>query len=133
MSFMNHVPSLCLAVLLAGNALPLQAQPEQSRSSAGYSGNDIVLTEISELRALRLLLAALEESRVNLHCLEFATESFDIPDGAKSASWNFAARESHSEECGGDREFIHTRDRYLVKSNGEVFRYDVAEDEYREL
>lgn len=130
MSLRKSTPFLCFSILLVGCSPTTQAQPQQlSSSTESAERGSTTLVEISEDRALRLLVAALQERKIDLACLSFGSES-DAGLGSRAASWEFVAREVHDEKCGGDPETSPVRDRYKVSSNGEVLVYDSAEGEY---
>ena len=130
MSLSKFTHFLCLSILLVGCSPTTQAQPQQLSSSADAAERgSTALVEISEDRALRLLVAALQERKIDIACLNFGSES-DVEPGSKATSWEFVAREVHDEKCGGDPETSPVRDRYKVSSNGEVLVYDSAEGEY---
>jgi len=132
-STIQYIASLSFAVLLAACSPPSQAPSQDSPlASDSPTGSSGTLAEISEERAFTLLTAALKEQQVDLECLSFMTES-DLPADAKSASWVMTARESHRDGCGGDPDTSPMRDRYEVRSNGEVLVYDFSNDEYVEM
>ncbi|MGY0653053.1 hypothetical protein ACW7GZ_14580 [Luteimonas sp. A537] len=133
MSLIKSASFLCSSLLLAGFSPAIQAQSQQLSSGDLAAVNSSALVEISEDRAFTLLTAALKEHQVSdLECLSFGSES-DVPAGSKAASWEFAAREIHNEECGGDPSTSPVRDRYKVSSNGEVSVYDFPSGDYTAL
>jgi hypothetical protein len=89
--------------------------------------------KISEEQALTLLMSELKTHKIpDLDCLAFQNES-RMSAESKTELWEFAARERHNERCGGDPAVFPVRDRYKVSSAGEVWVYDVANDQYTRL
>jgi hypothetical protein len=68
----------------------------------------------------------------DLERLAFQNET-GSPAQAKAELWQLAARELHNQGCGGDPATFPVRDRYEVSSSGEVWVFDVVEDQYNPL
>ena len=124
-------PVACLS------AIGLSTRPSDSSSAASTHQNAEnkarAVKKISEDQARALLLSELRAHKVaDLDCLGFPNES-STSGNSKAELWEFAARERHDERCGGDPAVSHVRDRYKINSAGEVWIYDVANDEYNRL
>lgn len=134
--YMNFFKSTFF-VILAISLTACHSTYQSGQMMDSIVDNSTVMTGITEQTAFEWLLIALKKQQVaDLDCLKFRIENgkdSDIAESNIAAVWDFAGIEIHDENCGGDPDITHVRDRYQISSNGSVRIYDVKNAHYKPL
>lgn len=133
MNFFKSIFFVMLAIVLSA----CHSAHQSGQMIDSIVDNSTVMTGITEQTAFEWLLIALKKQQVaDLDCLKFRIENgkdSDIAGSSIAAFWDFAAIEIHDENCGGDPNITHVRDRYQISSDGSVKVYDVKNAHYKPL